>query len=223
MMRGLIFVCGVALLLFSAAAQPNNKRPSVTSSERIQFASGDRVFLKDSFGEVRIDGWDRDEVEIVVTRSRQKDSSAVDQTSEMRQLEKIKVVAKKDANGDLLIETKNLPFMKNNLSLLYQIKVPQHTQLRVKHGIGEVEIKNVIGSINATCSIGELNLALPAQEQYDVDMRAKIGDVSSEFSSEAQRQKLLGAKLLENANNSEPHKLFLRVGIGGIDVKKLSK
>lgn len=124
MMRGLFFVCGVALLLFSAAAQSNNKRPSVTTSERISFANGDRVFLKDSFGEVRIEGWDRDEVEIVVTRSRQKDSSAADQASEMRQLEKIKIVAKKDANGDLLIETKNLPFMKNNLSLLYQIKVP---------------------------------------------------------------------------------------------------
>ena len=224
-LRGLFLLGSVLLLFISIGAQAQTsekKRVSVTSTERFPFTSGELVFLKDSFGEVQVEGWERDEVEIIVTRSTQKEYLPPEQASETRRLDKIKIIAKKDVHGDLLIETKNLPFMmKNNLSLLYLIKVPQHIALRVKHSIGEVNLKNIIGSINATCSIGELSLQLPASEQYDVDMRAKIGDVNSAFGGDPKRQKLLGAKLLDEAKATEPHKLFLRVGIGDIQVSKM--
>ena len=220
------FFCVLSILAFvlSISAQSiEKKRVYVTTTERIPFSNGVSVHLKDTFGEVLVEGWERDEVEIQLIRGTQKDYELSAQAKEQRRLEKIKLVATKDGAGGLLIETKNLPFiMKNNLTLEYKVKVPQSIFLKVKHSIGEVRITNIIGDIEATCKIGEIVLNLPEKERYDVDARVRIGDVESEFGGQYNRQKLLGAKLVEEVNRSEPHKLYLRVGIGEVSVKKLA-
>ena len=213
--------CG--LWVSASLAQPTElKKVSVSTTELIPFANGVTVHLKDTFGEVYVEGWDRDEVEISLTRSTQKKYATDAQPSQSRRLEKIRLVTTKDAGGSLLVETKNIPFMmKNDLALEYKVRVPQAIYLKVKHSIGEVQIKNVIGDIEATCKIGEVVLRLPEKERYDVDARVKIGDVESDFGGQSKRQKLLGAKLTDEANRSEPHKLYLRVGIGEVQVKKM--
>lgn len=219
------FFCLVSLFIFvsvASAQSSDKKRVSVTTTERIPFANGVSVHLKDTFGEVQVEGWERNEVEISLMRGTQKGYELAAQAKEQRRLEKIKVVATKDSAGGLLIETKNLPFiLKNNLTLEYKVKVPQAIFLKVKHSLGEVRITNIIGDIEATCRIGEIVLSLPEKERYDVDARVKIGEVESEFGGQYKRQKLLGAKLVEEVNRSEPHKLHLRVGIGEVSVKKL--
>ncbi len=219
------FCCLLSLFVFVSftfAQRAEKKRVAVTTTERIPFANGVSVYLKDTFGEISVEGWERDEVEIQLMRGTQKDYELPDQAKEQRRLEKIKIVATKDGAGGLLIETKNLPFiMKNNLTLDYKIKVPQIIFLKLKHSIGEVRIANIIGDIEATCRIGEIVVNLPEKERYDVDARVKIGEVESEFGGQYNRQKLLGAKLTDEAKQSEPHKLYLRVGIGEVNVKKL--
>ncbi len=218
------FFCLLSLFVFvslTVAQSAEKKRVSVTTTERIPFANGVSVYLKDTFGEISVEGWEREEVEIQLTRGTQKDYELTDHAKEQRRLEKIKVVATKDGAGGLLIETKNLPFMKNNFTLDYKIKVPQTIFLKVKHSLGEVRITNIIGDIEATCRIGEIVLNLPEKERYDVDARAKIGEVESEFGGQYNRQKLLGAELTDEAKQSEPHKVYLRIGIGEVNVKKM--
>lgn len=218
----LVFSLLLCSLFSLAALAQSAQKVSVHTSEVVPFANGVSVHLKDTFGEVFVEGWERHEVEIKLTRRTQKSYAADAQASQQRRLEKIKLVTSKDAAGGLLIETKNLPFlMKNNLELEYHVKVPQSILLKVKHSIGEVHITNVVGDIEATCRIGELVLHLPEKERYDVDARVKIGEVASDFGGQYNRQKLLGAKLTDDTNRSEPHKLYLRVGIGEVSVKKM--
>jgi Putative adhesin len=221
-MRWCFCLMSLFVLASSGLTQTNAKKQvTVITTEHIPFANGVSVHLKDTFGEISIEGWERDEVEIQLTRGTQRDYELAAQTKERRRLEKIKIVATKDGAGGLLIETKNLPFiMKNNLTLEYKIKVPQIIFLKVKHSVGEVRIANIIGDIEATCRIGEIVVNLPEKERYDVDARVKIGEVESEFGGQYNRQKLLGAKLTDEAKQSEPHKLYLRVGIGEVNVKK---
>lgn len=222
--RVLLGLLSCGLLFWPTLAQTaadGQQKVTVITTERIPFDNGVSVHLKDSFGEVHVEGWDRNEVEIRLLRSTQKKYAADAHASQASRLEKIKLVITKDAAGSLLIETRNIPFMRSNLALDYQVKVPQGIFLKIKHSIGEVQIKNIIGDIDATCKIGELVLQLPAKERYDVDARVKIGDVESDFGGRYNRQKLLGAKLTEEANRSEPHKLYLRVNIGDVQVKKL--
>jgi hypothetical protein len=94
--------------------------------------------------------------------------------------------------------------------------------LLIKHGIGEVEVVNVSGDIEATASIGQISLRLPEDQSYAVDARARIGDVSSEFGQVTRRQGFLavGAKLAGEPS-APTRRIFLRVGIGDIQVSNL--
>jgi hypothetical protein len=224
-LRLLFCLLSFGLVSAQASAQTASEAPTsvaVTTTTLIPFASGVSVHLKNTFGEVHVEGWERDEVEISLRRAAQKKYIPAAHVKEQRRLEKIKIVTSKDASGTLLIETKNIPFLKNNLALEYKVKVPQAIYLKVKHSIGAVHITNIIGDIEATCKIGELVLYVPEKEHYEVDARVKIGEVSSDFGGHYSRQKLLGAKLIEETRRSEPHKLYLRVGIGEVTVKKLA-
>lgn len=216
------FFCLLSILAFTLSTNAqSNKRVAVTTTERIPFANGVSVHLKDSFGEVLVEGWERNEVEIQLTRGTQKHYELAAHAKEQRRLEKVKLVTSNDGSGGLVIETKNMPFMKSNFTLEYKLKVPQSVFLQVKHGIGEVRIKNMLADIEATVRIGELTVEVSEAVRFDLDARAKIGEVESDFGGQYNRPKVLGAKMLDETNRSEPHKLYLRVGIGGVAVKKL--
>lgn len=209
------------LVSFASAQDAEKSRVYVTTTERIPFANGVAVHLKDTFGEVLVEGWERNEIEIELKRGTQKYYATAEHAREKRRLEKVKLAIANDNAGGVVIETQNMPFMKNNFSLEYKVKVPQSIFLKVKHGIGEVTIKNMTSDIEATVRIGELVVEVPEAVRYDVDARAKIGEVGSAYGGQYNRQKLLGAKLTEENNRSEPHKLYLRVGIGEVDVRKM--
>lgn len=218
-----MILCVLSLFVFTsfASAQTVEKqRVYVTTTERIPFNNGVSVHLKDTFGEVQVKGWERNEVEIELKRGTQKKYSASEEAKEKRRLEKVKL-AMTNNNGDLVIETQNMPFMKNNFSLEYKVKVPQAIFLKVKHGIGEVHIKNMLSDIEATVRIGELAVEMPENVPFDLDARSKIGEVESDFEGKYNRPKVLGAKMVGETKHSEPHKLYLRVGIGEVDVRKM--
>jgi hypothetical protein len=222
--RGVFCLLSLAAFVSALSAQPQSsakQRVYVTTTERIPFANGVSVHLKDTFGEVEVEGWERNEVEIELTRGTQKQYAASEAAREKRRLEKVKLVLTNDHAGGLVIATKNMPFMKNNFSLGYKVKVPQTVFLKVKHGIGEVRIKNMLADIEATVRIGELAVEVSESLRFDLDARTKIGEVASEFGGQYNRPKLLGAKMMDETNRSEPHKLYLRVGIGEVTVKKL--
>jgi predicted membrane protein len=111
---------------------------------------------------------------------------------------------------------------KTNLNLDYLIKVPRQSTLLIKHGIGEVDVTNVSGDIEATASIGEISLKLPEDQRYAVDAHVRIGDVSSEFGQTTRRQGFIpvGAKL-EGDPGAPTRRIFLRIGIGDINVNRM--
>ena len=217
------FFCLLSLFVLvslASAQTTDKKRVSVATTERIPFTNGVSVHLKDTFGEVVVEGWERDEIEIQMTRGTQKSYASSEEAKHKPRLEKVKTVTTKDGSGGLVIETKNIPFLKTNFWLEYKVKVPQAIFLKVKHSIGEVRIKNMVSDIEATVRIGELAVEMPESVRFDLDARAKIGDVVSDFGGQYNRPKLLGAKMLDETNRSEPHKLYLRVGIGEVQVRK---
>ncbi len=221
-MRLLLSLLSLFVLVSFVSAQDAEKsRVYVTTTKRIPFPNGVSIHLKDTFGEVFVEGWERNEIEIELKRGTQKNYATTEHAREKRRLEKVKLAIANDNAGGVVIETKNMPFMKNNFSLEYKVKVPRSIFLKVKHGIGEVTIKNMTSDIEATVRIGELVVEVPEAVRYDVNARAKIGEVESAFGGQYNRQKLLGAKLTEETQRSEPHKLYLRVGIGEVSVRKM--
>lgn len=226
-----IIAFSIAAWAQSPAPQPLKQKARVASTERIEFGMRGLIQIVDSFGEVRVEGWDKPEVELVVHKSTQKQYLPKDLAKGLKELERVKVTMERVGESELLVIHTTYPPRtptrlwrgKTNLQLEYTIRIPRTSRLMVKHDIGEVSIANVDGDIEATNRIGELRLDLPEANQYApmyVDARVKIGDVSSEFGPETQRQKLLGAKLAGDPA-APTRRLYLRVSIGDIQVTKL--
>ena len=82
------------------------KRPvEVTSTERFGFASGGVIRLKDSFGSLNVEGWDRAEVEVTVIKSMDRYYEPKQQEQAARALERVRTVTDRRSDTELEIST----------------------------------------------------------------------------------------------------------------------
>jgi hypothetical protein len=226
----LLIVCCLAIGLPAWAQTIEKREAEVTTTQSLEFGAKGTIQIVDSFGSLKVEGWDKEEVELTVTKRTQKKYEPKDLAKAAQGLERFKVTMEAVGETSLLVINTVYPSWtparvfrgKTNLKLDYLIKVPRQSALLIKHGIGEVEVVNVSGDIEATASIGEVSLRLPEDQDYAVDARARIGDVSSEFGQTTHRQGLfaVGAKLAGEPA-APTRRIFLRVGIGDIQVSKL--
>jgi hypothetical protein len=224
----LLFVCCLALGISAQAQTADKHEAGITTTQSLEFGARGTIQIVDSFGSVKVEGWDKEEVELTVTKRTQKKYEPKDLAKAAKGLERFKVTMEAVGETSLLVINTTYPSWtpifrgKSNLKLDYLIKVPRKSTLLIKHGIGEVEVNNVSGDIEATASIGEISLRLPEDQSYAVDAHVRIGDVSSEFGQTTHRKGpfAVGAKLA--GEPAEPtRRIFLRVGIGDIQVSKL--
>jgi hypothetical protein len=226
-----LFVSWLALCLPAHAQTVEKREAESTATQSLEFSPKGTIQIVDSYGSVKVEGWDKEEVELIVTKKTQKKYEPKNLAKAEKELERVKVAMERVGESSLLvIYTKYLSWTparmfrgKTNLNLNYLIKVPRQSTLFVKHGIGEVHVTDVSGDIEATASIGEIILRLPEGNSYAVNARVRIGDVSSAFGPATQRQGpfSVGAKL-EGEPVASTRRVYLRVGIGDIQVSKLS-
>jgi hypothetical protein len=195
----------------------DKKRVEVIDTQTIPFVPRGEIYIKDSFGEVRVEGWDRPEVSLTVTKSLNTDDTPSDRAEKRAKLDRIKVVTKRESD-DALVIASTVPF-KRNLHLVYTIKIPRQSDLHIKHGIGEVSATNVLSDVEITASIGQITLTVP-EGKYDIDARSRLGDVQSAFPVSSRRPYLLAARARSKVEG-EARKIYLRVGIGEIDILKM--
>src|SRR5215467_16259218 len=226
----LIFVCCLALGIPARAQTADKHDAEITTTQSIEFGARGTIQIVDSFGSVKVEGWDKEEVELTVTKRTQKKYEPKNLAKAAKGLERFKVTMEPVSETSMMVISTAYPSWtparmfrgKTNLNLNYLIKVPRQSTLLIKHGIGEVDVTNVSGDIEATASIGEISLKLPEDQSYSVDAHVRIGDVSSEFGQTTKRQGFIpvGAKLAGDPA-APTRRIFLRVGIGDIQVTKL--
>jgi hypothetical protein len=212
-----------------AQTEVRSKAESITK-QSLEFSPKGTIQIIDSFGSVKIEGWDKEEVELTFTKRTQKKYEPKDLAKASKGLERVKVSMDLVDESKLLVINTAYPSWsparlfggKTNLDLKYVIKVPRRSSLFIKHSIGEVHVTDVSGGIEATASIGEIKLQLPDEQRYAVDARARIGDVSSEFGAITHRRGPLSVgAMLVGEPDAPTRRIFLRVGIGEIEVTKL--
>src|SRR5262245_5123909 len=226
----LLFVCCLALGIYVQAQTTDKHEAEITTTQNLEFGARGTIQIVDSFGSVKVEGWDKEEVELTFTKRTQKKYEPKDLAKAEKALERVNVTMESVGETSLLVINTTYPSWtparmfrgKTNLGLDYLIKVPRRSTLLIKHGIGEVGVTNVSGDIEATASIGEISLNLPEDQSYSVDAHVRIGDVSSEFGQTTKRQGFIpvGAKLAGDPA-APTRRIFLRVGIGDIQVTKL--
>jgi hypothetical protein len=224
--NALLFSLAIAAGLHAGSVEKH--RIKVSTTEVIPFAPGGVIRILNSFGEVKVEGWDRPEVEITVLKGTNKKYSSRDEAKAWEHLDRVQVELVKEAEDRMVISTTFPPRSiftrplkgKTNVQLIYRIKVPARVDLHVKHDIGEVAATNLCGNIEVTNRIGAVTLRLPEDDDFHVDARSRIGDVQSAFGPPTERKLLVGAQVRRHGAD-RAHQVYLRVGIGEIDIKKI--
>jgi hypothetical protein len=221
---------GMIVPLFGADAA---KQPSqVTSTEHTNFAPGGVIHVNHSDGDLNVEGWDRPEVEVTVTKSLARSGQSKSPDQDERRLESIHVVTDHNSPTELTISTTlvsrhgrwapPLPATtRNGVRLEYGIHVPRDSRLVIHHGVGSVLVTNVSGDVEATAHRGDIVLMLADSDTYSIDARSKFGTVSSDFAGVTSLARYRLGERFANSTPSSPRRIYLRMGFGGITIKAI--
>ncbi len=219
-------VIATLLALPLMADDLNKETLNATHTDTFKVPTAGAIRIKNSFGEVDIDGWDRPEVEVTVVRSSQHFYDSAERAEAQRCLEGAQIKAERDGN-DVVISTSYIPWngphglsRRSEIGLSYRIKAPRASRLIVDHNRGGVNIANMSGDIHATVINGQITLWLSAASEYTIDSQCKIGDVYSDFEGRYRRRHLLG-KEFNRQSPAPATNLYLRVRYGDIMILKL--
>jgi len=181
-----------------------NEKASLTTMDASDFGPGGRIEIKNSFGDLRVVGWDQPRVEVMVVREVNSAEGSVAKTDAEARLRKTVVAVQLASPGHMIIATDSPQKAKSGLDLTYEIRVPRKTDLVVNHDTGDVRIEDIEGDVSATCKTGEITVDLPANISFSIDAAAENGDVES---------------IASGAPGLSEHKLYARVGVGDIVVR----
>jgi hypothetical protein len=206
---------GTMLPLF---ADDGAKQPvQATTSERVAFAPGGLIRFNDSYGDLNVEGWDRPEVEIKVTRSLSSYYPPKQREKAAARLERVHAITQ-HTDTELTISTLP-PKHRGGVMVEYQVRVPYDTRLAIHHGGGNILVSNVTGDIEATSSRGDILLMLPEKGMYSIDARSRMGTVSSDFAGETRVRRYLVGERYSNESPAPARRIHLRMGFGGITIK----
>jgi hypothetical protein len=198
----------------------------VTKVDRVDFAPGGAIRFVGSHGDLNVEGWDRPEVEVEVTRSTLSlyDSKAA---AEARQrLDRITVTLDRKSASDLRIVTafpprtlKRLFRGKSDVIVEYRIRVPRNSNLTAHDDLGAIVITGVDGDVDARMGHGDIVLMIPGGDASSIDARSGFGGVYSDLGGAAAHSHLVGRKLAF-APATPRHKILLRADVGNINIQQ---
>jgi hypothetical protein len=228
MKRTLSVVFGVSCLLF--AGEEARQKVQVVHTEHADFPAGGLLTLKNSMGELTVEGWDRPDVEITTIKTTKALYAAQERERVSRELDKVRVSVERQGEG-LVITTdsgrrRGLPLASlwrdTDLDLEYHIRAPVNAKLAVDHGTGEVYVDNLASDIHVTVRNGGITLLLPREGGYNIDAKSRFGVVTAGFpGSDKRRPWLLGHQLVQGTAASPT--LFLRAGLGDITILRMQQ
>jgi hypothetical protein len=204
-------IIGVAVTCLAAVADEPQPKPEASKTQRLDFPSGGTLRLEQSLGTLTIEGWDLPEMEI--TTSSPKNVS----------------VSTERRGNEVIVQT-NYPHPRiprnpiiggSNFTVEYLIKIPATAKVIAHHQVGQVNVDDVFGDIEATLMQGEILLHLPQDGRYVIDAHSGYGSVNSDFPGKEQRRHFLGHAFINQA--AAPHKLNLRVKFGDIVILKIQE
>ena len=228
MKRTLSVVFGVSCLLF--AGEEARQKVQVVHTEHADFPAGGLLTLKNSMGDLTVEGWDRPDVEITTIKSTVAAYAAQDRERVSRELDKVRVSVERQGEG-LVIATdlgrhRGLPFASlwrdSDLDLEYHIKAPYNAKLAVDHGTGEVYVDNLVSDIHVTVRNGGITLLLPQEGGYNIDAKSDFGGVTAGLpGSDKRRPWLLGHQLVQRTAAAPT--LYLRAVFGDITILRMQQ
>jgi Putative adhesin len=219
--QGLAVLIGICGLLW--AEDEPMKKVQVSHTERMEFPAGGLLRLKNSAGEVSVEGWDQREIEITTVKSTTSAVAVGDREKASHELDGVRISTER--KGEEIVVATQFPRHYRGLlhptDLEYRIKVPMDAKLAVEHGSGEVHVDNLTSDIHVRVRDGGVTLLLPPEGKYAIDAKSTAGEVMSDFPGRHTRKMWgLGHQVVQTTGTQ---KLDLRVGYGDIMILKIER
>jgi hypothetical protein len=209
-----------------AFGETGSKKPSdFTKTERAPFAAGGTIRIDHSYGELSVEGWDRAEVEMTVTKIPNDLYDTDEPGHAEKQANNVSVAFQRKSDKEIDVSTAVAHFNrwthpfgpKGHVAMEYRLRVPRNSNLVIHHGNGEVMVSGVVGDIDAKGNAGDIALLLPETEKYSIDAKSGFGTTWCDFGGK-HRQSVMKTKF-EVAGPAGAHKITVRIGRGGIEIK----
>jgi len=224
-----LFLGALAHAADSSAAGPIAQKVQVSHTDRFTLPSGGTLRLEHSFGELGIEGWDRQEVEITTVKSTNDFYAPADRAKAAAGLEKVHITSELRGK-DVVVTTASprhgipgSPWNEPPIDLEYRIKAPIGASIAVDHGTGEIYFYGVSGDINARVRNGGITLDLPSGSQYSVDASSDWGIAASDFPGTPHGRFWLVGHQFTGKSSDGGHSLVLKAGYGDIIIFKTWK
>jgi hypothetical protein len=216
----------VPLSLLGAALPP----PQTTTTEHMDFAPGGLIHINGSYGDLNVEAWDRPEIAVTVIKSLPYGYKPNQPEQATAHLDAVHIVTERKTPAEATITTSlptrhpawTPPFTRHTTGAVmveYEIHVPRDSRLAIHHGTGSLSVSGVTGDIDARAGRGDILLWLPPGS-YSLDARTKFGIVSSDLQGAGHNKYLIGESFT-HVNPPPAHRLFLRMGFGGITLKEI--
>ena len=197
----------------------------IVSTQQVPFQSAGAIRVNHSFGELWVEGWDRPDVEITLTKSPDKLYSEKDQAKARRLADKVQVTTGRSPSGELVISTTVSHYQKwlhpagftGDAMIECRIRVPRDAKLVIHHKDGEVLVSDMMGDIEATGRSGDIVVLLPQNGKYTIDAVSHVGTLSSDFEGDFRHR--VWSSGFHRADPAPAHRIYLREGLGGIAIK----
>lgn len=199
----------------NAADESASQSRRTIDTQHIDFGSGGTIHIDGSYGILRVEGWDRPEVAITVTKSLPYGYERKHPDQAKQRLDGLRVVAERKSATELAIST-----TKSSLGIEYEIQVPRNSSLAIHHRVGLVSVSGITGDIDATCRRGDLVLWLPEKGSYSIDARSKVGTVASDFPGAFAVRYLIGQRY-SHVDPPPARRIYLRARFGGITIQPM--
>ena len=219
----LFFADGVRSKLFG---DDELQKVEETHTEKADFPSGGLLRLKNSTGELTIEGWDRPDVEITTIKSRKDEYPPEEREKASRDLNEVQISVAPQGQELVITTTWTDPRLWGTLShvnVSYLIKAPRNARLAIEHKSGEVYVDNVDSDIEASLNAGDLILHLPQEVAYNIDAKSVYGRVQSVFPGRERRRPWLYGHYWAAQKIPPARNLHLRARFGDIVILKIEK
>jgi hypothetical protein len=228
----LVFLAAVGSMPMAKAVANDNaeakKKVETRTTQSVDFAPGGDIQLDETIGDVSIVGWDKPQVELTVLKATKKLYGREEHAEGLKVLERFSIVMSKESGNRLLVSatapSRSLlgQLLKGgtNIELSFILKVPQTSNLAIKHKAGDVNVNDIKGNISISNHAGDVALELSGKEKYVVDAKCRLGEVASEFK---RKEQAVSDKVSEPAEQNKTFQVYLRVDVGEIRVAKLTR
>jgi hypothetical protein len=199
-----------------------HKRVQSEATEAAKLAAGGVIRIVNSSGELFVDGWDRHEVEITVTKwiDHEVEPRQVAEMTQRLQDKSVEVKGSSDKEVIISTITARSNHMFARVSIKYHIYAPLDSRIVIDHHGGYILISGLTGDIDVANRRGDILLMLSNLTSYAIDARNKFGTVTSDLTGTMRGKYISGAKFTRD-REAPAHHLRLRMGMGGISIKEL--